>query len=329
MTPNEWLIKYGRMYPNAWKQAALFRTDKAKKELGDWPRWCYLPLSAWYAIVSHTRNEDRLTDLEIVGDVARLAALGAWRYTQGIYRFDPDIYAALIDTPIGTELPLDVVLRLPEWCLYVETPGFQAGASVYDGFFAHLEYDVNTGRTELRVILVNEDILLPQVIHIGNWSIIGSISRMYAEASKQYDAHPNITISDENYQRYEINMADLQLMWVKVLSLLVYLCSEEPEIDNERIPLSRPHIPAETRIKGGIKLFPPDKPIIWGVGKKTGETLRKMQAEYEEAGRTGRTVRPHIRRAHWHGYWRGERKSENRTFIYKWLPPIIVIGKEE
>lgn len=35
--------------------------------------------------------------------------------------------------------------------------------------------------------------------------------------------------------------------------------------------------------------------------------------------------RPHVRRAHWHGFWSGPRKSEKqRTFSVQWLPPIAV-----
>ena len=47
--------------------------------------------------------------------------------------------------------------------------------------------------------------------------------------------------------------------------------------------------------------------------------------------------RPHIRRAHWHGYWAGPRKpkldmpedQQQRRFFYHWLHPMIVGGKED
>jgi len=40
----------------------------------------------------------------------------------------------------------------------------------------------------------------------------------------------------------------------------------------------------------------------------------------QAAGGPGGTVRPHIRRAHWHGYWTGPREG-TQTFVYHWLPP--------
>ena len=32
--------------------------------------------------------------------------------------------------------------------------------------------------------------------------------------------------------------------------------------------------------------------------------------------------RPHVRRAHWHGFWSGPRESDARKLSLKWLPPI-------
>ena len=35
--------------------------------------------------------------------------------------------------------------------------------------------------------------------------------------------------------------------------------------------------------------------------------------------------RPHIRRAHWHSYWVGQKSQpEARSVVLKWLPPIPV-----
>ena len=82
----------------------------------------------------------------MISDVARLAALGAWRVTQGIYRFDPDLYLAIIETSVDGDLPHDVLYRMPEWCVYVETPGMLWLGVQLHGFFAHLESDAKSSR---------------------------------------------------------------------------------------------------------------------------------------------------------------------------------------
>jgi hypothetical protein len=50
-------------------------------------------------------------------------ALATWRVTQGIYCFDSDLAEAIADTPRNGELPADLLFHLPEWCVYIETPG--------------------------------------------------------------------------------------------------------------------------------------------------------------------------------------------------------------
>ena len=105
------------------------------------------------------------------------------------------------------------------------------------------------------------------------------------------------------------------------VSLLLYLCSDAPEIDDSRVPGTSPR-----KTKRGWSLFPADKVRFWDVAAKAGESLRRMaNAPVEEDGPEGLhvKVRTHLRRAHWHGFWTGPRNGE-RLFKYKWLPPIIV-----
>ena len=52
LRPQMHLIAAGRLYPKAWRQADQFRADRGKGPLQAWPSWCYLPMAAWYAIVS-------------------------------------------------------------------------------------------------------------------------------------------------------------------------------------------------------------------------------------------------------------------------------------
>ena len=53
-------------------------------------------------------------------------------------------------------------------------------------------------------------------------------------------------------------------------------------------------------------------------------------AEYQKstAAGTGRTVRPHVRRTHWHHYWVGEGRTRLEV---RWIEPTFVLpeGKRE
>jgi hypothetical protein len=84
LRPQMHLVAAGRVYPKAWRQADQFRADRGKGTLPAWPSWCYLPIAAWYSIVSEGKGA---LPFDRIGDVGRLAALGSWRVTQGISLF--------------------------------------------------------------------------------------------------------------------------------------------------------------------------------------------------------------------------------------------------
>lgn len=305
--PLEHLTAAGKLYPNAWPLVDEFRQDRGKG-LPNWPNWCFLPMSAFYAIVSSDAKVDCLP-LKLIGDVARLSALGTWRISQGVYRVDPDLAKALIDSPITGSISMDVLYRLPEWCIYVETPEYSFNQQKLYGFFVHLEWDVNTTRTELRFLMDGEKGLLPFVLHLGPWTVTEALDRATSEASKQA---VGIGLSHEA----DMDVIEHLAMEVRPLvSLLLYLCSETPEYHG-----SVPSRPAPKKTKKGWRLFPPPKPKIIEIGKTIGAALR---AEFSQETTEGKSKRPHIRRGHWHGFWTGKKDSEQK-FIYKWLPPNSV-----
>ena len=104
--PRNHLVATGKSFPNAWNQIDGFRADRGK-DLPNWPEWCFLPLTAFYAIVSANSVNHHLPH-DLVSDVAKLGAIGTWRVTQGIYRFDPALYESVRDTPLNGTLPCDV-----------------------------------------------------------------------------------------------------------------------------------------------------------------------------------------------------------------------------
>lgn len=305
-------------YPDLARLVDDFRAGKGR-DLPDWPDWCFVPLSAWAVVI---RERGSLDD---AGDIAILGALAPWRYTQGIYRFDDALLDALLDTELTGILPADVLLRLPQWSIYVELPAGRLtwqGAALH-GFWASLEWDANDGRHELRLLLDAADRLHAVPLHLGHYTVVESLRRMIAEAqrvaeSMGLDAPPSEGVA-------QAMAADLP----PLLSLLLYLCAQEPEIDDAREPGSSPHNPQARRVKTGVRLFPPSKPTVWTVGAQTGERLRT--ARREDVAREGepRHMRAHVRRGHWHGYWTGPRdpaRESGRGFVYHWLPPQVVGG---
>lgn len=317
--PVRHLIEVMREYPGAPGAVDDFRSRRGH-DLPRWPDWCFLPMAAWYAIVAHEHRAE-IVPLSLASNISRLAAIGTWRYSQGIYRVDPDLMAGLAESRLPGDLPAEVLYRLPEWCIYVETQGMAWAGIALHGFWAHLEWDANSGgkRPELRLLLDLDDRLLGLPLHIGSWSLQEAVERYTREAAA-IGAAQGITVPVGATDATEIAKAVQPL-----LSILLYLCSDEPEIDDLRQPGSSPERARPKKTKKGWRLFPPDRPRTWTVGAGIGALLREAAAPGDP---TGRTVRPHLRRGHWHGYWTGARDSTERRFRYRWLAPMVVAGEQ-
>lgn len=320
MPPTKILNQLIRQYPSTGRMVDEFRQDRGKG-LPDWPAWCFMPMGGWYAVVSQDNFErllpGRRLPIDLIHDVAKIAALGTWRYSQGVYRFDATFMAALADTLIVGEIPSEVLYRLPEWCIYVETPGLKWLDEDLHGFWCHLEYDINTGRSELRFLL-HKEFIEPVILHIGNWTVTEAIDRAVDEAVKQS------VIAKISFNKDMDIVQALAQAINPLVGMVLYICSDMPEIDDARQPGSSPERPKPTKTKNGWRMFPADKPRVWEVGKETGEKLRQSS----ELEQTGKKIKPHLRRAHWHGYWTGP-VTEKRKFIYKWIAPTFVGGSDE
>lgn len=314
------LTALAHRYPDLWKRVDLVRMERGKR-FKDWPDWCFLPVAGAIEVVTgYGPRHDPM-------DYSRVAALSAWRVTQGVYRFDPDLYAELIETPLTGDIPHDILFRLPEWCVYVETPGMRFFRGRLLGFYAHLEYSVGDDRVDLRLLL-DLDALdpVPLILHLGPWSLEESVLRMLGTARGM--AHRVLgdasQISGPEWDRYALELAE-QIR--PMLSLLLYLCSV-----NADLPQEWAHRPPPTlkRHKGIARAYPPDAATVWPVGVRIGAALRAARAVREmeppedasPAGGGRARPRPHIRRAHWHGYWTGPKSQP--SFTLKWLPPIPV-----
>lgn len=324
-----------RKYPRAWRQLDEFRARR--KELGDWPDWCFCPLSGAYAIVSggrelralghYTGDEDIDQRMPII-DVARIGCLGAWRTSQGIYWIDENLRQAVLETPSSKEIPVDILLELPQWSVYIALPGeTHAGGSI-NGFFAFLESD-ESGRMELRIMIDFSDgipyySLRSEILHLVRGETLEKahdralqegLSRLKIMGIENAQHQKAISVlREEGSKRLE-----------PLLSCLLYICSKTAEFRGEgETNYSKPKGSAPKKTKDGWRFFPPDRPKVWYVGERLGQAIREVHETQRTEGATRSGPRPHVRRAHWHTYWVGPHDSPARHPELKWLPPFAV-----
>jgi hypothetical protein len=300
---------------------------------------------------------------------------------------------ALTDTPFDGTIPTEVLMRLPEWSIYIETPGMEHLEQKVNGFFAFLDYDTETGETYLQTIFdtIEEDgyhlrpedklpitgctlkqafrttidnhyaktsspemqefykkeaellksegklIPLPELPCIRPWEKDPEQRREYYKdmvSEQRLEEIVNNGISEEEDNEICLNWESEfeSKSFAPFLSLLLYLCSSEPEIASVD-PKSWPKFPTPKKCKGEWVLQPPAEPKIWAIGQKTGEILRNVHENTEPTSTSKATSRrAHIRRAHWHGFWSGPIKppkgtdpsTYKRNYDLKWLHPMII-----
>ena len=328
-----YLARVADQYPDVWKQVDMLRSFRGGK-LPGWPSWCFMPLSGAYAIASGGEENpppERYADVGVIG------CLAAWRPTQGIYRFDETVRVAVWDTPLDGDIPTEILHALPEWCVYVETPGTMYLDAESPGFFAFLEQDTHDTREELRIIIDMHPALSVAVpIHLNRGGLIAGIEAALDEAARQIEEY-QLPVTGESRQIMDLPRQMIADALRPRINLLLYLCSTNAEMHERKTGRLRPRKPTLTKTKDGMRMFPADKPAVWDVAYRLGAAIRHAQQQERgrPEGRTHASPRAHVRRAHWHSFWTGHKakvgvaRSEERKLILKWLPPIPVNVDED
>lgn len=330
------LEEFGRERPGVWQLVDDIRAHNAASiGSSDWPTHVYLPIEASGAVARTLikRSGAVPTAQALTRLACHIAALAAWRMTQGIYRFDPAIYEAVINTPMDTALPVSLLQRLPEWCVYIETPGMMiattSGDATLRGFYAWIDHAVGQQHDLLVLTLDAEgtDLTASHVPLVG--TLEQSIETTLNEWRNAY--------LRGNAERLPIDSWPEQARRTlpPLISLVLYLCTQSADITRRGKP-ETPSIPVPIRTRRhGWRLFAADGPREWDVGVRIGAALRDAYQREQTADNgppTGRTVRPHVRRAHWHTILSGPRKRPDGSDIppdqqrreLRWLPPLPI-----
>lgn len=115
-------------------------------------------------------------------------------------------------------------------------------------------------------------------------------------------------------------------MLLKLASATLYLCSEEPDIEPKGFRKSRQNaMDEEKRLRKSLQAKRITK---WDVGFRIGAEIKRWKEAQESLGEgdgNGASMRPHVRRAHWHTFVSGPRDDKAKQIRRaRWLPPIPV-----
>jgi hypothetical protein len=303
-------------HPGVWDKVRRFREERAR-ESSQWPQWCYLPYAVAEEILYGERR--RLSESDRAA-ASVLSALAAWRATQGIYRIHPALRDSVAETPLAGPLPTELLYRLPEWCVYIEMEGALWFSKPIQGFYAHLNYDRDRGRTELCLVIDSDYRLspVPLPLKAGDTLEAAMIAAAVEASQRPGNVLNNAIVSEEVVQESRRRLEPF-------VSLVLYLCSQTAEYCDAMGGTARqPSIPQPQRTRHGVKEFPASSPRVWEVSYRLGDLLLRARAQADApASGTHASPRPHVRRAHWHTYLKGPRAQEQQR-VLRWLLPIAV-----
>jgi hypothetical protein len=273
----------------------------------------------------------------IFGSIALAGNMwAAWRITQGIYRLHRSIVDPLLQTEQPGDIPVEILTRLPEWAVYVEMPALPFGtlkendakAVIAHGFWAQV---TTTYGNDLNLsIMVDADIDPDDPFDAIAPFCLGLVLSRSVKADRVFNVAKSMSDACVFYGNRAIRLFP---EWVNAaINLLVFICSQNDFCRDGKPATPTNPEPVRTR-RRGLRLFPAPKPTVWDVGVRIGASLTAASSESSDGGEgTGQHKRPHIRRAHWHGFRSGRRiaddgsliLAQDRPFELKWIPPIAV-----
>ncbi|MDR2342798.1 MAG: hypothetical protein LBD84_07155, partial [Campylobacteraceae bacterium] len=157
--------KYAKQLPNLNKIiTAIYNGDR------DFPPYVFLPSKEWVRIFFlENFNTDEAPFKIPVDNVMQGITVLNWRYSQGVYIFEPEIRDVLLDTKLPDAFPMEVFKRLPEWCLYIPVEIQFFGEEIH-GFYAYLDFIENEDYLVISIDGKDDFTVLP--IKISNKPIV-------------------------------------------------------------------------------------------------------------------------------------------------------------
>ena len=325
--PDRWIRQMNRKYPNLWTDLRKAYADPEKiirsgaegmLMLRAVPNWCIMPTMFPLLLLTHRYGESYyLTHMD---EMMTLASACIWRCSKGVYRFAPEIFSALTAQPLTGDLPTDILYRLPEWAVYIETPGLTYERHQMEGFIAHLDYNLFSRSVDLQFAMFLQGREMPKMVALPLGS--GSL----ADAMDRVDQTDDMFMGHTEQRRFVSSRDEYRRTFSAMLQLMLYLCSEEPDLPEIEHPQKRQTLCGSVR--------PPQEPRVWDVGVRSSHLICSYRGRGTAPGGTAESApgashaspRPHIRSAHWQACWTGPRKASfpERKPVLRWIPPIPI-----
>ena len=252
--------------------------------------------------MEHARLNHRALDVTYELQMAE-----AWKNAgMQVYEFDPDFSESILDEKWIDLLP-DCIGNRPHDCFYMKLPCGKYNEGTL----------VNIVRSD--EILGFNPSLFPGLedgkgVYIGGDRKYSDSDRVVVNTGSEILSLCAFAISETMDLMHDDTPIELYPASL-VGNGVAYICSANADIEPSYTPnrkLKRNNAKRRSMAE-------------WhDVGYRIGAELRSYKrSSSNDGGHLGGTVRPHMRRAHWHHYWTGPRRGD-RKLVLKWIAPTMV-----
>ncbi len=236
--------------------------------------------------------------------------VNTWAKSKQVYQFDEELELSLADSD-NIQLPVRILDRLPHRTFYIDFAENGIFKSNFHGAFIHIAPE-QTGYL-VYIMRVKED----------GRSMSGKIALVPQNDNTGTFIFNKNDIPQNNVDRNK----DWRTFGFFLINALLYLCADNNEIHESTLTKQTYH--PSTHVKNKFS-----EVRQWECGYRYGAEVRKIKTASDNEKETSPHTSPasrkpvieHVRRAHWHHYWIGKRKTDERKLILHWIPPTLVHG---
>lgn len=259
-------------------------------------------------------------DLEGIRRFYADSVLAGWWYTRTVALFDGDMLTELLETD-----QTNLCVAYEQFSRFLGNPvlipfekPYSAGETdilgCIFGFFGFKNNFIESGSTRQSAIM-----LLPLLRNRSTKKASFSSVTLSYRMNISPDTPMEFSKLMEDALKDEKSTPGIELYRHELFSKIAYLLTETPDVMRcVSVRSPKMFLPR----KKPARIVPPDTPRFRALGEEFGSAIRKYKADVLVSLSAAKgTVRPHLRRAHWHTYLTGKGRVEPKL---KWVLPILV-----
>ena len=277
-------------------------------------------------------GNSRIKDLksEIRDSIIEAILIDKWVINKQVYKPDKTFAKYLLDTK-ELKMTDDFFDCLPYNTFYVdlEEASKETNFGNIHGVFVNIT-KLNNNKIALTLYMLSKNLLSYSDYMIFDMNLTENLSPTEFEENVEFDKIP---VLESQYQNNE--SINIRAVVVLILQLICYMKVKEPDVcaAPEMAHTYKPN-------KHGGKIMNKYNEVMKHevgirIGKTISNNIKEMKkAEKEQQKNLEKDINakdrkpptPHFRSAHWHRFWCGSEKQNNKRLELRWIEPTFVCG---